>query len=235
MSRSPHSLKIYSPRTGTTYTVSLYNTKEEANNYNACFPLHIDNQTLYAAYDGYLGEFPSGGATPLRVQKNGAVFQVVQHGFHYLQIQQSANQTITCTANGQSWIDGSVHFFPYGTQWHATVSGHPGWNAGALNATDGTLINSDVILLASPATLAIPSGTLVIPASGATWMCPQYINRIKTHVGVFDYYYDVTAGNSYTITYQRFLGTRQWCINNNAWVSTSTSSITIEWGPHINK
>lgn len=234
MSRSPHSLKIYSLRTGTTYTVSLYTTKEEANNHNTYLPIHIDNQTLYAAYDSYLGEYPAGGYTPLRSQQNGGVFQVVQNGYHYVQIQQSANQTITCTANGQTWSDEGVHFFPYGTQWHATVSGHPGWNAGALNATNGTLINSGVILSASPATLAIPSGSLVIQSSGATWVCPQYINRIKTHVGVIDHYYDVTAGNSYTITCSSTKH-KKWYINDSVWFLYNISSITIEWGPHINK
>lgn len=105
---------------------------------------------------------------------------------------------------------------------------------GALNAADGTLINSDIVITASPATLAIPSGSLLISGS-ATWVCPQYINRIKTHVGAFDAYYDVTAGNSYTIEYYASSKKKKWYINGVFWFSAGISSITIEWGPHINK
>lgn len=242
MSRSPHSLKIYSPRTGTTYTVSLYNTKEEANNYNACFPLHIDNQTLYAAYDGYLGEFPSGGATPLRVQKNGVVFQVVQHGFHYLQIQQSANQTIACTANGQSWIDESVHFFPYGTQWHATIVGHDGYNPGALNVSSGTLTNSDVTITATAATLAIPTGNITFPPDRRrhNWVCPPYITRIKCSTQQEeDKYYSVIPGATYQFQVI-IMGP-----DNNAWFMIKNNKskqvtndgyyyLMVSWGPDIN-
>lgn len=234
MSRSNHSLKFLDRRTNTTHTIALYTTKEECNSGNRWLPMLIDNHILFMPLTYYLGS-TAGGSTPLRTLKNNKVYQILQNGEFYLKIQQPPNQTITVHVGGQSWTDENEHWFPYGTQWHATVSGHSGWNAGVLNATEGTLINSDVILLASPATLAIPSGSLVVSASGVTWVCPQYINRIKAHVGIYDHYYDVTAGNSYTISYDASPKNKKWYINGVLWFSAGVSSITIEWGPHINK
>lgn len=194
----------------------------------------IDNHIFFIPLTYYLGS-AAGGSTPLRTLKNNKVYQILQNGEFYLKIQQPPNQTITVHVGGQSWTDENEHWFPYGTQWHATVSGHSGWNAGTLNVTDGTLINSDIVITASPATLAIPSGSLLIPASGTTWVCPQYINRIKTHIGIYDHYYDVTAGNSYTISYDASPKNKKWYINGVLWFLAGVSSITIEWGPHINK
>lgn len=234
MSRSNHSLKFLDRRTNTTHTIALYTTKEECNSGNRWLPMLIDNHIFFIPLTYYLGS-AAGGSTPLCTLKNNKVYQILQNGEFYLKIQQPPNQTITVHVGGQSWTDENEHWFPYGTQWHATVSGHSGWNAGTLNVTDGTLINSDIVITASPATLAIPSGSLLIPASGTTWVCPQYINRIKTHIGIYDHYYDVTAGNSYTISYGAFPKNKKWYINGVLWFSAGVSSITIEWGPHINK
>ena len=233
MSRSNHSLKFLDRRTNTTHTIALYTTKEECNSGNRWLPMLIDNHIFFISLTYYLGS-AAGGSTPLRTLKNNKVYQILQNGEFYLKIQQPPNQTITVHVGGQSWTDENEHWFPYGTQWHATVSGHSGWNAGTLNVTDGTLINSDIVITASPATLAIPSGSLLISGS-ATWVCPQYINRIKTHVGIYDAYYDVTAGNSYTISYNASPKNKKWYINGVLWFSAGVSSITIEWGPHINK
>lgn len=233
MSRSNHSLKFRDRRTNTTHTIALYTTKEECNSGNRWLPMLIDSHILFMPLTYYLGS-TAGGSTPLRTLKNNKTYQIVQSGEFYLKIQQTPNQTITLHAGGQSWTDENEHWFPYGTPWHASVSGHSGWDVGALNAADGTLINSDIVITASPATLAIPSGSLLISGS-ATWVCPQYINRIKTHVGAFDAYYDVTAGNSYTIEYHAVPKNKKWYINDVLWFSAGVSSITIEWGPHINK
>ena len=235
MSHSNHSLKIYDSKANKTYPISLYTRKEECNTDNNWLPLLIDNQILFMPITPYLGNEAAGGSTAVRTLKNNKVYQILQNGEFYLKIQQPPNQTITVHVGGQSWTDENEHWFPYGTQWHATVSGHSGWNAGTLNVTDGTLINSDIVITASPATLAIPSGSLLIPASGTTWVCPQYINRIKTHIGIYDHYYDVTAGNSYTISYGASPKNKKWYINGVLWFSAGVSSITIEWGPHINK
>lgn len=232
MSHSNHSLKIYDSKANKTYPISLYTRKEECNTDNNWLPLLIDNQILFMPITPYLGNEAAGGSTAVRTLKNNKTYQILQNGEFYLKIQQSPNQTITLHVGGQSWTDENEHWFPYGTQWHATVSGHSGWSAGALNATDGTLINRDIVITASPATLAIPSGSLLI-SERATWVCPQYINRIKTRPGAFDFYYDVTAGNSYTIEYRPFLK-KKWYINDEPWFSMTISSITIEWGPDIN-
>ena len=232
MSRSNHSLKFFDRRTNATHTIALYTTKEECNSSNMGLSTLIDNHILFMPLTYSLGN-AAGGSTALRILKNNKTYQILQNGEFYLKIQQSPNQTITLHVGGQSWTDENEHWFPYGTQWHATVSGHSGWSAGALNATDGTLINSDIVITASPATLAIPSGSLLI-SERATWVCPQYINRIKTRPGAFDFYYDVTAGNSYTIEYRPSLKKRKWYINDEPWFSMAISSITIEWGPDIN-
>jgi len=234
MSHSNHSLKIYDSKANKTYPISLYTRKEECNTDNNWLPLLIDNQILFMPITPYLGNEAAGGSTAVRTLKNNKTYQILQNGEFYLKIQQSPNQTITLHVGGQSWTDENEHWFPYGTPWHATVSGHSGWDVGALNAADGTLIDSDIVITASPATLAIPSGSLLISGS-ATWVCPQYINRIKTHVGAFDAYYDVTAGNSYTIEYYASPKKKKWYINGVFWFSAGISSITIEWGPHINK
>lgn len=232
MSRSNHSLKFFDRRTNATHTIALYTTKEECNSSNMWLPTLIDNHILFMPLTYSLGN-AAGGSTALRILKNNKTYQILQNGEFYVKIQQSPNQTITLHVGGQSWTDENEHWFPYGTQWHATVSGHSGWSAGALNATDGTLINRDIVITASPATLAIPSGSLLI-SERATWVCPQYINRIKTRPGAFDFYYDVTAGNPYTIEYHHSLKKGKWYINDELWFSMSISSITIEWGPDIN-
>lgn len=232
MSRSNHSLKIFDRRTNATHTIALYTTKEECNSSNMWLPTLIDNHILFMPLTYSLGN-AVGGSTALRILKNNKTYQILQNGEFYLKIQQSPNQTITLHVGGYSWTDEKEYWFPYGTQWHATVSGHSGWSAGALNATDGTLINSDIVITASPATLAIPSGSLLI-SKRATWVCPQYINRIKTHPGVFAFYYDVTAGASYTIEYRHSVEKQEWYINDERWFSVAISSITIEWGPDIN-
>ena len=135
MSRSPRSLKIYDSKANKTYSISLYTRKEECNTDNNWLPILIDNQILFMPITPYLGNEAAGGSTGVRTLKNNKTYQIVQNGEFYLKIQQSPNQTITLHAGGQSWTDENEHWFPYGTQWIATIVGHDGYNPGALNVS----------------------------------------------------------------------------------------------------
>lgn len=182
MSRSNHSLKFLDRRTNTTHTIALYTTKEECNSGNRWLPMLIDNHIFFIPLTYYLGS-AAGGSTPLRTLKNNKVYQILQNGEFYLKIQQSPNQTITVHVGGQSWTDENEHWFPYGTQWTATIVGHDGYNPGALNVSSGTLTNNNVTVTAAGATFAYVSCTLFITIKSATLVGtdfnPKNINGVS--------------------------------------------------------
>lgn len=168
MSRSPHSLKIYNNKTHKTYTIAAYTQKEECNADNNWLPLLIANQSLFMPITLYLGDAAAGGSTGVYTIKNNKTYQIVQNGEFYLKIQQTPNQTITVHVGGQSWTDENEHWFPYGTPWTATIVGHDGYNAGALNVSFGTLTNNNVTVTAAGATFAYVSCTLFITIKSGT-------------------------------------------------------------------
>lgn len=142
----------------------------------------IDNHILFMPLTYYLGS-TAGGSTPLRILKNNKTYQIVQNGEFYLKIQQSPNQTITLHAGGQSWTDENEHWFPYGTQWTATIVGHDGYNPGALNVSSGTLTDNNVTVTAAGATFAYVSCTLFITIKSGTLVGtdfnPKNINGVS--------------------------------------------------------
>lgn len=183
MSRSNHSLKIYDSKANKTYPISLYTRKEECNTDNNWLPLLIDNQILFMPITPYLGNEATGGSTAVRTLKNNKTYQILQNGEFYLKIQQSPNQTITLHVGGQSWTDENEHWFPYGTQWIATIVGHDGYNPGALNVSSGTLTDNNVTVTAAGATFAYVSCTLFITIKSGTLVGtdfnPKNINGVS--------------------------------------------------------
>ena len=183
MSYSNHSLKIYDSKANKTYPISLYTRKEECNTDNNWLPLLIDNQILFMPITPYLGNEAAGGSTAVRTLKNNKTYQILQNGEFYLKIQQSPNQTITLHVGGQSWTDENEHWFPYGTQWIATIVGHDGYNPGALNVSSGTLTDNNVTVTAAGATFAYVSCTLsIIMKTGTiigTDFNPENINGVS--------------------------------------------------------
>lgn len=133
----------------------------------------IDNHIFFIPLTYYLGS-PAGGSTPLRTLKNNKVYQILQNGEFYLKIQQTPNQTITLHVGGQSWTDENEHWFPYGTQWTATIVGHDGYNPGALNVSSGTLTNNDVTITATAATFAYVSCTMKVSKHKTTYICTEF-------------------------------------------------------------
>lgn len=174
MSRSNHSLKIYDSKANKTYPISLYTRKEECNTDNNWLPLLIDNQILFMPITPYLGNEAAGGSTAVRTLKNNKTYQIVQSGEFYLKIQQTSNQTITLHVGGQSWIDENEHWFPYGTQWTATIVGHDGYNPGALNVSSGTLTDNNVTVTAAGATVAYVSCTMKVSKHKTTYICTEF-------------------------------------------------------------
>lgn len=183
MSHSNHSLKIYDSKVNKTYPISLYTRKEECNTDNNWLPLLIDNQILFMTITPYLGNEAAGGSTAVRTLKNNKTYQILQNGEFYLKIQQSPNQTITLHVGGQSWTDENEHWFPYGTQWIATIVGHDGYNPGALNVSSGTLTDNNVTVTAAGATFAYVSCTLFITIKYGTLVGtdfnPKNINGVS--------------------------------------------------------
>jgi hypothetical protein len=174
MSRSPHSLKIYNNKTHKTYTIAAYTQKEECNADNNWLPLLIANQSLFMPITPYLGDAAAGGSTGVYTIKNNKTYQIVQNGEFYLKIQQTPNQTITLHVGGQSWTDENEHWFPYGTQWTATIVGHDGYNPGALNVSSGTLTDNNVTVTATGATFAYVSCTMKVSKHKTTYICTEF-------------------------------------------------------------
>lgn len=174
MSRSNHSLKIYDSKANKTYPISLYTRKEECNTDNNWLPLLIDNQILFMPITPYLGNEAAGGSTAVRTLKNNKTYQIVQSGEFYLKIQQTSNQTITLHVGGQNWTDENEHWFPYGTQWIATIVGHDGYNPGALNVSSGTLTDNNVTVTATDATVAYVSCTMKVSKHKTTYICTEF-------------------------------------------------------------
>lgn len=172
MSKSTHVLNI--KKENTVYKVDMYTQKEECNTGNRWITANVENQTVFMPLTFYLGEGATGGSTPVRILKNNTVYQLVQHGEFYLKIQQTPNQTITLHVGGQSWTDENEHWFPYGTQWTATIVGHDGYNPGALNVSSGTLTDNDVTITATAATVAYVSCTMEVSKHKTTYMCTEF-------------------------------------------------------------
>lgn len=156
------------------YTVDLYTKKEECNTGNRCISAFVDKQEVFMPITPYLGNLAAGTSTPVRILKNNTVYQLVQHGEFYLKIQQTPNQTITLHVGGQNWTDENEHWFPYGTQWTATIVGHDGYNPGALNVSSGTLTDNDVTITATAATVAYVSCTMEVSKHRTTYMCTGF-------------------------------------------------------------
>lgn len=133
----------------------------------------IDNHILFMSLTYYLGS-AAGGSTPLRTLKSNKTYQILQSGEFYLKIQQTPNQTITLHAGGQSWTDENEHWFPYGTQWTATIVGHDGYNPGTLNVSSGTLTDNDVTITATAATVAYVSCTMKVSKHKTTYICTGF-------------------------------------------------------------
>ena len=240
MGKSKHVLNVR--KENTIYTVDLYTKKEECNTGNRWISAFVDKQEVFMPITPYLGNLAAGTSTPVRILKNNTVYQLVQHGEFYLKIQQSPNQTITLHVGGQSWTDENEHWFPYGTQWTATIVGHDGYNPGALNVSSGTLTDNDVTITATAATLAIPTGNITFPPDRLrhNWVCPPYITRIKCSTQQeADKYYSVIPGATYQFQVV-VMGP-----DNNAWFlikNNESKQITdngyydlmVSWGPDIN-
>nr|DAQ16457.1 MAG TPA: hypothetical protein [Caudoviricetes sp.] len=240
MGKSKHVLNVR--KENIIYTVDLYTKKEECNTGNRCISAFVDKQEVFMPITPYLGNLAAGTSTPVRILKNNTVYQLVQHGEFYLKIQQTPNQTITLHVGGQSWTDENEHWFPYGTQWTATIVGHDGYNPGALNVSSGTLTDNDVTITATAATLAIPTGNTTFPPDRLrhNWVCPPYITRIKCSTQQeADKYYSVIPGTTYQFQMVP-MGP-----DNNAWFLIENNkrkqitdngyySLMVSWGPDIN-
>lgn len=205
MAKSKH--KIYVKKNGITYPIDLYTTPQETGtNQTLRKRLKMEGQTLYYRADDYLQNDVSGGNTPARIKINGKTYQVTQKGAFCIEINPSENQTITCTAAGESWTSGT-RWFPYGTQWTAKVEGTSGYNPGTLSATSGTLINNDVTLSTTPATLAelrfepYPPGIYPNGFPETSWVCPDGVTRIELDGNRNKpHYIDVVPGREYKIS-----------------------------------
>ena len=90
----------------------------------------------------------------LRIAKmvNGSlVNKWISPGIDYtITITQSANQTITVHANGQSYTSNVT--LPAGTAYTVTIVANSGYNAGKLSTTGGTL-NANITITATAATI----------------------------------------------------------------------------------
>lgn len=185
-------LKMYCKKGNTTYPVDLYTSSQETGTQtNLCKKIVIGTQSKFFRLSSYLQNGAAGGDTPIRVKLNDTVYKVTQHGEFKITITPAENQTITCTANGITWTSGTK-WFPYGTQWTATIKGHAGYNPGTLNVSSGILTNKDVTVTATAATVAYASCTMKVSVYKKGYICTGFtpstikdiqFNRLTTEKG----------------------------------------------------
>lgn len=125
---------------------------------------------------------------------------------------------------------------PFGSSFTAKVqSTNSQYNAGSMTSvSSGIITEKNINLTASPAAIAIPTGSMTINSRG-TYNVPAGINRIKvtgiSASGTITHYFNVSG--SFTVTVKEH--TRAvLCIQNVVVGAGGRKSITVYWGPDIN-
>lgn len=141
-----------------------------------------------------LGTVDDALASALRVRKDGIVYAALKNRWVMINIVQSANQTITVTADGKTYTESfSV---PYGTAYTATITAAAGFAPGALSSSGGTA-EGDVTVSATAAVTTVPTGS-VNGNEVLNFTIPSGVSVVRFFINrQYDYYVGVTPGGTY--------------------------------------
>lgn len=188
--------KIHIKKNGTQYDVNLYDNKFPSP--DIFFPVKVGGTTYYIPATAYLSGDAAGGSTPLRIKKDGTTYQIIKKAECVINIPTYDNQKIVVEVNNS--ITGNKATYektvvvPFGSSFTAKVQSiNSQYNAGNMTSvSSGTITERDINLTASPAILAIPTGSMFVTASG-TYSVPQNINRIKVVGNQGTFYFNTST------------------------------------------
>lgn len=229
--------KVHIKKNGTQYDVNLYDNKFPSP--DIFFPVKVGGTTYYLPATSYSGN-AAGGSTPLRIKKSGTIYQIIKKAECNINIPTYANQKIvvevTNSITGNKATYEKTVVVPFGSSFTAKVqSTNSQYNAGSMTSvSSGIITEKNINLTASPAAIAIPTGSMTINSRG-TYNVPAGINRIKvtgiSASGTITHYFNVSG--SFTVTVKEH--TRAvLCIQNVVVGAGGRKSITVYWGPDIN-
>lgn len=237
--------KIHIKKNGTQYDVNLYDNKFPSP--DTFFPVKISGTTYYLPATSYLSGDAAGGSTPLRIKKSGTTYQIIKKAECNINIPAYDNQKIvvevTNSITGNKATYEKTVVVPFGSSFTATVqSTNSQYNAGSMTSvSSGTITEKNINLTASPATLAIPTGSMFVTQEG-TYSVPQNINRIKVVGNKGTFYFNTST--TFTV-YKRETGfnsnVKEWRVGDkdNYTIidkrhADYADGIYVYWGPDIN-
>ena len=237
--------KIHIKKNGTQYDVNLYDNKFPSP--DTFFPVKVGGTTYYIPATSYLNGDAAGGSTPLRIKKSGTTYQIIKKAECNINIPAYDNQKIvvevTNSITGNKATYEKTIVVPFGSYFTAKVqSTNSQYNAGSMtSASSGTITEKNINLTASPATIAIPTGSLRI-RNDITFTVPAGITVIQvgtirpTYVRVLPnsthhLVWDVDVGEN--TTYDLICSTHA----SNEWIrhiTLDSRDVTLYWSPEIN-
>lgn len=237
--------KIHIKKNGTQYDVNLYDNKFPYP--DTFFPVKVGGTTYYLPATAYLNGDAAGGSTPLRIKKSGTTYQIIKKAECNINIPTYDNQQIvvevtnSITGNKVTCTNNAV--VPFGSSFVATVqSTNSSYNAGSMTSvSSGTITEKNINLMASPATIAIPTGSMNVRESG-TYKVPAGINRIKA-VDSYGNAYFFNVSGSFSVEKDEYYNTKKQMTMVAYFIQgTRLSSIgdrydtgtNIYWSPDIN-
>lgn len=250
--------KIHIKKNGTQYDINLYDNKFPSP--DIFFPVKISGSAYYIPATPYLKEDAAGGRTPLRIKKDGVTYQVIKKAECNINIPSYANQKIVvevtnsitgnkATYTNTNTTEGNINtvVVPFGSSFVATVqSTNSSYNAGSMTSiASGVITEKTINLTASPATIAIPIGSLRI-TSDITFTVPAGITVIAINEGSSTNYISVRPNSTHRLRWNRFnVGGEivMWFMkcdthpDSDFWTAVAHDSkdVTLSWSPEINK
>lgn len=240
--------KIHIKKNGTQYDVNLYDNKFPSP--DTFFPVKVGGTTYYIPATSYSGA-AAGGSTPLRIKKGGTTYQIIKKAECNINIPTYANQKIvvevTSSITGGKATYTNTVVVPFGSTFTAKVqSTNSQYNAGSMTSvSSGTITKKNINLTASPATIAIPTGSITINKDTTSFSVPNVINRIKVSGKNADgtlrvTYLSVPASHTFQVTYKKtsgfkhsishlYINDTEVCIQQGVNIQA-----TVQWGPSIN-
>lgn len=159
---------LHIAKSGTTYNCECYSSTTEATPVDGGSYWTVKLSNGSTAYVGLQVAGKTGFDTPLQLKKSGKTWRVQSKVVRTRRvvINQSANQTIKVTCNGQTYT--SSFTANIGSSFTVTVTPNTGYNAGKPNVSSGTIPygTTDYVISASPATIKRYTITVTQPSNG---------------------------------------------------------------------
>ncbi len=235
--------KIHIKKNGTQYDVNLYDNKFPSP--DTFFPVKVGGTTYYLPATSYLSGDAAGGSTPLRIKKDGTAYQIIKKAECNINIPTYYNQKIvvevTNSITGNKATYEKTVVVPFGSSFVATVqSTNSNYNAGGMTSmASGVITEKNISLTASPATIAIPTGSLGI-SGNTTFTVPAGITVIRVGDGSYASYVRVLPNSTHQLVWERNdVSFNLYCVTHKHTIWTKKFSppkpnITLYWSPEIN-